>query len=1261
MSGKSGTSQIPLAPLSSSSSTHKTTGQGSNSSTAYSESISSGSPLLRIDDLGSTDHGHRHHREPVHRAQRGRITGGFLLQSPSVPSVVSHIAPNLSVQQGSEDIKGKSRIERDDLAILKRRKTRQLPLKRAAVGSSPLSIELFNAAPARADDGQSRTSDSTHNPADASRAPDARYLTDQDESRQGATNGLGDPAQIVNLALNLSESRRRTFSSSRISPMGLGNRRISSLNQHNTLPANTITSVVASGGSLRQYMQPQRQASRNVSPRSNKRRDRDISFPPSPSSPWKPDSRTPQISASEFDIDVVDEVSLKFSDATLARAEKARVALELCYEYRRLLDYLPAISRPWRNKSALSRPPTKQSTEPIHVLGREYNPLQYIRNRRVRGRERKMLDAEGDGWKDLERVRNWVDTVVHEGKAKTFSPIALYSLPPFETSQTEPSSKAAPSDSIVLNSIGPSNNKPRRTKLDWSITAWDLLADAYWLCQGENWKNIEDPNGSKIVLSKDTHLEGTPRSSPESARSSTRRSKSVTGQHMTPEKSNSLMTKSRNGSRERGRQHMREPNTPVSNDNGSHDRKRRWARGFVRSHSLSSSNGSVDGGGLRDNDVFARDQPDNAILEKQMRELLKKEAEVQKLTVVKRYSLENQATSVSMVKTENSAGSGLNHLEGLRHIRSQSEQVPEVVRPTPHEKRGRRFRCSLDEPFSASSNNSSACDFEPGRANDSSPLGSRSVNSSRKPQDEESQSINGEGVRPQSKENNNTAQRDLTSAKTHDMPYRERIANFGNGLLSPMTAEALGRKFKRADAPSSQPARDAGDTDSRFRIFFKGAKAAGFAGNEVHKTDSKIQKKENQCDSPHHPSSVDGVFEGYDTEADMSELESSPDDGVSKTLTKNDELIIMSHKATARATDRTKLHVNHLPGFRSPLKKLEHDLVLFKGSSNADHITRQQMAQRAQGRSSRFDRLAPPKIDIEGISPTASIPLTHVQARDTDISHDESRQSSDSQSDTRPRDMDKRLQRVLGSPGTINNGPAVSLLSGLESGQHRLSEHGSIQGDRQWSISDKGLSPVRGNVSKREIARARALLLSSGVKANEIVRRAQEVRESPSDLLRELQTRSTRPLPKVPRSQEHILAARVLISNIETSNRQLREATEKISCNAVEILVKIEALRNHVSEKLTPAVGAAADDADIFSSEITIAHTLAVKQLHDSVNILLRRRRRKFRWVRRGGYVMLEWAIMCIMWCVWFVVVFIRAARGIIWTIIHGIRWFFWM
>lgn len=1231
----------------------------SGTSTAYSESISSGSPLLRIDDLGSSDQGHRHYGEPVHRAQRRRNTGGFLLRSPSIPPVVSHNAANLSVQQGSGDIKGKSRIERDDLAIPKRRKPRQLPLKRAAVGSSPLSIELFNAAPARADDGQSRTSDSTHIPIDASRALDARHLTDQDEPRQGATSGLGDPAQIVNLALNLSESRRRTFSASRISPMGLGNRRIPSLNQHNTLPANSNTGTMASGGSLRQFMQPQRQASRNVSPRSNKRRDRDISFPPSP---WKPDSRTPQILASEFDIDVVDEMSLKFSDATLARAEKARVALELCYEYRRLLDYLPAIPRPWRNKSGSSRPLAKPSTEHIHVLGREYNPLQYIRNRRVRGRERKMLDAEGDGWKDLEKVRNWVDTVAREGEAKTLSPTALYSLPPFETSQTGSSSKVALSDSIKLNSMGSSNNKPRRTKLDWSITAWDLLADAYWLCQGENWKNIEYSNGSKIVLSKDTHLEGLPRTSPESARSSRRRSKSVTGQHMTPEKSNSLMTISRNGSRERGRQHMREPNTPASNDNGSHDRKRRWARGFVRSHSLSSSNGSVDGGGLRDSDVFARDHPDNAILEKQMRELLKKEAEAQKLTLVKRDSLKaNRATSAGMVKTENSAGSGVNHLEGLRHIRSHSEQVPELVRSTPHEKRGRKFRYSLDEPFSASSNNSSAYDFEPGRASDSSPLGSRSVNSSRKPQDEESQSINGESVRSPSKENTNTAQRDLTSARTHDMPYRERIANFGNGLLSPMTAEALGRKFKRADALSPQPARDAVDTDSRFRSFFKGAKTAGLVGNEVQKTGNTMQKKENQRDSPYHPSPVDDVFERSDTEADMSELESSPEDGAHQKLTKNDELISLSHKATATATDRTKLHVNHLPSLRSPHKNIEHDSVLSKGSSNADHITLQQMAQRAQGRSSRFDRLAPPKIDIEGISPTASISLTHIQTRDTDISHDESRRSSDSQSDTRLREMDKRLQGVLGRPGTIANGPPVSLLSGLESGQHRLSEHGNIQGGRQWSISDKGLSPVRGDVSKREIARARALLLSSGVKANEIVRRAQEVRESPSDLLRELQTRSTRPLPKVPRSQEHIIAARVLISNIETSNRQLKEATEKFSSDAVKILVKIEVLRNHVSEKLTPAVGAAADDADTFSSELTIAHTLAVKQLHDSVNILLRRRRRKFRWVRRGGYVMLEWAIMCIMWCVWFVVVFIRAARGIIWAIINGVRWFFWM
>lgn len=1258
MSGKSVTSQIPLAPFSAASSTHNTAGQSSNSSTAYSESTS-GNPLLRIDDLGSTDQGHRHHGEPVHRAQRGRNTGGFLLQSSSVPPVSSHNAVNLSVRQGSEDIKGKSRIEQDDLAIPKLIQARQRPLKKAVVGSSPLSIELFNAAPSRADDGQSRTGDSSHIPADASRAPDARHLTEQDEPRQGAVSGLGDPAQIVHLALNLSESRRRAFSASRISPMGLGNRRIPSLNQNNTLSANIITGTLASGGSLRQYMQPQRQTSRNVSPRSNKRRDRDISFPPSP---WKPDSRTPQILASEFDIDGADELSLKFSDATLARADKARVSLELCYEYRRLLDYLPTIPRPWRNRSALSRPPTKTSTEPIHVLGREYNPLQYIRNRRVRGRERKMLDAEGDGWKDLERVRSWVDTVALEREAKSLSPTALYSLPPFKSFQTEPSSKVAPSASIALNSIGPPNNKPRRTKLDWSITAWDLLADAYWLCQDENWKNIEDQNGSKIVLSKGTHLEGPPRTSPESARSSTRRSRSVTGQHIKPENSNSLTTISRNGSRDRGRQHMREPNTPISNDNGSRDRKRRWARGFVRSHSLSSSNGSVDCRGLRDSDVFARDHPDNAILEKQMRDLLKKEADDKKLTLVKRDSLEeSQATSASMVNTENSVGSGVHHLEGLRHIRSHSEQVPVLVRPTPHEKRGRQFRYSLDEPFTASSNNTSAYDFEPGRARDSSPLGSRSVKSSRKPQDEETQSINVEDVRSQLKENTDTAQRDLTSAKTLDMPYRERIANFGNGLLSPMTAEALGRKFKRADALSTQSARDAGDTDSRFRSFFKGAKAAGFSGNEVHKTDRDMQKKENRYDSPHHPSPADDASEDYDTEADMSDLESSPEDSLPQTLIKNHELIGISHKATSAATDRTTFHVNHLPGFRSPFRKIEHDSVISKGSSNDDHITCQQMAQRAQGRSSRFDRLAPPKIDIEGISPTASVPLAPTQTRDTDMSHDGSRRSSDSQSDTRLRDIDRRLQRAFGSPGTIGNGPPVSLLPGLESDQRRLNEQGNIQGERQWSISDRGTSPVRGSVTKQEIARARALLLSSGVKANEIVRRAQEVRDSPSGLLRELQTRSTGPLPKVPRSQEHILAARVLISNIETSNRQLKEATENFSCNAVEILSKTEALRNHVSEKLTPAVGAAADDADIFSSELTIAHTLAVKQLHDSVNLLLRRRRRKFRWVRRGGYVMLEWTIMCIMWCVWLVVVFIRAVRGTIGAIIHGVRWVFCM
>lgn len=1226
---------------------------------------------------GGSDKGHGTQGELGHRSQRARNSGGFLLQPPLGPMSQPN-PPGFSVQPISENIKGKRKIEQGDLAIPKRRTVRQLYQTKPAVGSSPLSVEVFNAAPARAEgsDGRSsrenilsgltRSSDVKHSPKDENTVTKSRPITDRYEPPLGAPNAFGldtDPAQIVNLALNLSESRRRNFSGGRSPPINaLGNRRLPSLNHHN-VGSSASTATAAGGGSLRQYLQQHRQASRNVSPRSSRRRDRDVSFPTSP--------RKSDIHKQPIAVDPTDEVIFNASDASIARAERAKAALELRFEYRRLLQYLPPIPRPSKNKSISARPTAKTRTETARSLGRSYNPLQYIRNRTVRDGKGRKLDAEAAGWNHLDDVKNWIDVVAGEREVGMSTVDDQYPLPSFKSIEIEPNSIDPSPDLETTIPAGGLTNKPRRSKFTWSITPWDLLADAYWLHQGDNIKHIEDPNGIKIFQVKDTNQEIPSRTSRESARSSKRRSRSNTRHFVYPGRSNSLISSSRNGSRERAHHHHhREQNSPISNENGSRDRRRLWPRGLIRSRSSSSSNESLEG--------RVTDHSHNAALEKHMRELAKKEAEIEVLINIEKANID--ATVITQPNhmdqknpNEISAHSNvirMKELQELQHARSNSDQISYSARTSFDDKRGRRRRHSSVEPHTTDRDNSSSRNFEPNSIIRSSTPVSRPAtpkqflpsSSSSLRQSHEAKATDRDNNLGQPKAVTDSSQQTTGDSKSHDLPYKERIANFGSGLLSPITAEAFGRKSKRAEGGSTRSTKEANDPDSKFRGFFKGGRIAELVGNEVNRVGDRMWKKESSSEISRIPSTMFNYpSEESDIEADLSGLDSSPEDRLSRTTMSNDESMRLWKNPTA--VDRPKYHLGHLPSFRSPFSKDEQSSDISKGYLHADHITRQQMAQRARGRSSRFELYAPPKIEIERISPTSSPPMTRTHTRATDTSNNGSRRSSVSLSDSRVREADRRLNGILGSPGTAGNGgPPVTLLSGLDSGQRRPSKGANAQGDRQWSISDRGVSAVRGTVTMREIARARALLLSSGIKANEITRRAQETPTVPSVQLQNLQDSLKRALPRVSRSQEHILVAHMLLSNIDTSNRQLREAAESFTDTTVENLQdQIGSIEEHVTYKLTPAVRAATDEADAFSIELTTTQTLAVKQLHDSVDIILRRRRRRFRWVRRGGYVLLEWTLLGIMWWVWLIVVIIRLIRCTLWGVFKGVKWLFWM
>lgn len=213
-------------------------------------------------------------------------------------------------------------------------------------------------------------------------------------SPQPTSAGLdADSAQIVRMALNLSESRKMALqrSASRGTPPRLA-----------PLPDGSA------GSTLRQHLQQQRRSSRNMSPKPNA----------SPSSVMPPSVRLDSSLQPAFDTAVDGQYRYHFSSSTLSRAQKAKEHLELMAEYVQLLETLLPLKPGFECQLGASPPTSPVGNRAIRfgsqrsaapAPGRQYNPLQFIRNRKVRARERKVIDGERQGFSDVESVSHWVD------------------------------------------------------------------------------------------------------------------------------------------------------------------------------------------------------------------------------------------------------------------------------------------------------------------------------------------------------------------------------------------------------------------------------------------------------------------------------------------------------------------------------------------------------------------------------------------------------------------------------------------------------------------------------------------------------------------------------------------------------------------------------------------------------------------------------------------------------------------------------------
>lgn len=289
--------------------------------------------------------------------------------------------------------------------------------------------------------------------------------------------------QIVNIALNLSESRRAASRRAILSP-----------SSSNGLIENL------SDGSLQPLIQNQRLATRTS-----------LSKPDGADRPSIAlSSQVNEKGISRLPSHLEHPYKYKFSPSTLARSKKAKLYFELMAEYRRLLHFVPP-SRTCSDKFEKTKTPISALSDYIEnskslsqntpmfrkQLGRQYNPLQYIRNRRLRARISRSIDGEAEGFGDLERVTAWIDSVANHVSSNEYQETNNFSLPKFP-SETYKNSSSNFSARENTDKHQESSTKVKRPRIDWIINPADLIADLYWLEQGDNKKLIEDRYGNTI-------------------------------------------------------------------------------------------------------------------------------------------------------------------------------------------------------------------------------------------------------------------------------------------------------------------------------------------------------------------------------------------------------------------------------------------------------------------------------------------------------------------------------------------------------------------------------------------------------------------------------------------------------------------------------------------------------------------------------------------------------------------------------------------
>ncbi|POS70009.1 hypothetical protein DHEL01_v211597 [Diaporthe helianthi] len=1067
-----------------------------------------------------------------------------------------------------------------------------------------------------------------------------------------------ESTQIVNMALNLSESRRMAQT-----------RNVSQPLPPRLVPLATDNAVA---GSLRQQLQQQRRVSRTMSPKPER----------GTLSRLGSSGRTSSLQPAFDPTRDGGGYRYHFSGSTLARAQKAKDYMELLAQYRRALELLPPLKPNTLSKtSTMSDHALSISTSggPLNFdtasqIGRPYNPLQYIRNRKVRARERKTIDGETQGFGDVSRVTDWVDDVAKWVATRQMRTPGSSTLPPFAGAdifncETSPPSHVSRTSNAVT--------KPKRPRNDWTIEPADLIADIYWLEQDDHKRLVEDRNWRR-VFPQDSGLyrplsQATNDVSPAAAFKTAQLQ--FPGPGDGPGKSTVEAKAAKNeqdhtsgGTRERARQKLQELRSFHRHTNSAQGHSHNPLRRRDSSSSSSSSDSDSQKKRSRKNTIDI----DKDILEKQMMEMIaREEAEQNEARLSQEPELKKQKSLLSNsirpdhLDNSDSTGGSRQHSRRGSLSRTVSVEGKDFAKRPKITSSQRPSRESLDVPpywgrpslesESSVPNSPEARKsrrdnyFIPGIGAELSPASSRTGSPSRNPFSKVKHMF-----RDRSRERASERQHDMQSSEKEDSA--EVVATHTDRLSSTPEVDKRGRSRSRNNsvgpelkAISTRLTGDSqkshrktnntmrlSDTGAGLRGLFKAPRIESVLKSGVSKVSELIWKKESEA------------------EAEASDSSTSSSDG-----TDADERGRRKHgkslspTASIRGRPRhTKQETKHFLDIMPPF---------VPASDSRDHgPTGAPLSRPASRRSTRFDLLKPPRIDIS--------------IADSDTQKDPAVDVSD---------IEKRMANIHEGPLSAGRRPGTAF-SGQSPKTRRFSAAFN-RDSRHFSLSEQSSAPECAPLTRREVARMKAYMLSSGVMAMNISRRHQKrqvldvtTTNESSEVLSALGNRVSWPeiTQLVPEDQRQELlskpiseadlfpvTARVLGTAIQTSRQRWESAAESFRHRTRSDLVngQIEPLRTRIQLDLSAMTRTAAEEADEVSGDLVDGQRRKVKAVVDVIDKLSRRRRRRFRWARRAGWLALEWALVGFMWYVWLVVMIARVFLGVGKGFVRGVRWLLWL